>query len=72
MSVAVRSVVADFSAVDIDARLEVSDPDGGLVAGESVSLRDAAGNTCEGRVASASADGTSGSVELDLTSWVSA
>lgn len=72
MSVAVRSVVADFSAVDIDARLQVSDPDGGLVDGDAVTLRDAAGNTCEGRVVGASSDGASATVELNLTSWVSA
>ena len=70
MSVAVSFVDADFSTVDIDARLEVAAADGVLVEGEQVSLRDVAGNTCDGVVASVSPTG--GVVELDLSSWVSA
>lgn len=70
MSVAVRSVKADFSAVDIDARVAVTGLDGAAVS-DVVSLVDDAGNTCEGRVSSVDGEGA-GTVDLDLASWVSA
>lgn len=71
MSMSVGSVVADFSAVDIDARLTVSGLGDNVAVGDEVTVGDEAGNTCAGRVASRTEAGA-GVVELELTSWVSA